>query len=55
MRKSFTCTSSFTNRALFSTGFARFQQQQKQQGEKNVTHFGFRDVAEEDKESLGMF
>lgn len=55
MRKSFTCTPSFTNRALFSTGFARFQQQQKQQGEKNVTHFGFRDVAEEDKESLGMF
>lgn len=54
MRKSFTCTPSFVNRACFSTGLNRFQQQQQQtQGDKNITHFGFRDVAEEEKESLG--
>lgn len=51
MRKSFTCTPSFVNRACFSTGLNRFQQQT--QGEKNITHFGFRNVAEEEKESLG--
>lgn len=50
MRKSFISTPSFTNRALFSTGLQRFQQQETG---KNTTHFGFRDVAEEDKESLG--
>jgi hypothetical protein len=56
MRKPFTnIPSSFTNRALFSTGIQRFQQQQQKsaQNNKNITHFGFRDVAEEDKESLG--
>lgn len=51
MRKSFNSTPSFVNRACFFTGLARFQQQQ--QGDKNITHFGFRNVAEEEKESLG--
>lgn len=41
----------FARRALFSTGLQRFQQQQ--QNQQNTTHFGFRDVAEEEKESLG--
>lgn len=50
MRKSFAATPSFTNRAFLSTGLQRLQQQQ---ASKNTTHFGFRDVAEEDKESLG--
>lgn len=50
MRKSVTPT--FTNRALFATGIQRLQQQQ-QNSNKNITHFGFRDVAEEEKESLG--
>ena len=50
MRKT---TPSFTHRALFSTGFTQFQQKVQQPGEKNITHFGFRDVAEEEKESLG--
>lgn len=45
-------TPSLARRCLFSTGIQRLQQQQQQQ-QKNVTHFGFRDVAEEDKESLG--
>lgn len=36
------------SRALFSTGITRYQQV-----EKKTTHFGFKDVAEEDKESLG--
>lgn len=54
MRNTFAATPSFTHRALFSTGLQRFQQQQQQQGaNKNTTHFGFRDVAEEEKESLG--
>lgn len=53
MRKSFAATPSFTNRAFLSTGLQRLQQQQQQQAGKNTTHFGFRDVAEEDKESLG--
>lgn len=39
-----------SRRALFSTGLQRLQQQQTQ---RNTTHFGFRDVAEEEKESLG--
>lgn len=34
-------------RALFSTGATCLEKQQ------NTTHFGFRDVAEEEKESLG--
>lgn len=37
-------------RALFSTGPRCLEQQQQQQ---NTTHFGFRNVAEEEKESLG--
>ncbi|KAL9536768.1 hypothetical protein MBANPS3_012382 [Mucor bainieri] len=40
-------------RAMFSTGVKCFQQQQQQQpNQQNTTHFGFRDVAEEEKESL---
>jgi hypothetical protein len=42
----------FSRRAMFSTGLQRLQQQQ-QQNHQNTTHFGFRDVAEEEKESLG--
>lgn len=42
-----------TRRALFSTGFRSLQQQQQQPNQQNTTHFGFRDVAEEEKESLG--
>jgi hypothetical protein len=41
---------SLTRRAMFSTGLQRLQEQQTG---KNITHFGFRDVAEEEKESLG--
>lgn len=41
---------SFARRAMFSTGLQRLQEQQPG---KNVTHFGFRNVAEEEKESLG--
>lgn len=37
-------------RAMFSTGIKCLQQQPNQQ---NTTHFGFRNVAEEEKESLG--
>lgn len=51
MRKSFMPTPFRT----LSTCTTRFQQQQQQQTGKNTTHFGFRDVAEEDKESLGKF
>jgi hypothetical protein len=52
MRKN--ATSALTRRALFSTSIRSFQQQQQQaEQDKKVTHFGFRDVAEEDKESLG--
>lgn len=40
---------SLTRRCLFTTGAQRLQQEQQ----KNVTHFGFRNVNEEDKESLG--
>lgn len=43
----------FSRRATFSTGLQRLQQQQQQQNHQNTTHFGFRDVAEEEKESLG--
>lgn len=50
MRKSFVSTPTFR---AFSAGPTRFQQQQQQQQSKNTTHFGFRDVAEEEKESLG--
>jgi 2-methoxy-6-polyprenyl-1,4-benzoquinol methylase len=41
---------SFTRSAMFSTGLQRLQEQKTG---KNITHFGFRDVAEEEKESLG--
>lgn len=37
-----------TKRALFSTTISRLNQQKNK-----TTHFGFRDVAEEEKESLG--
>lgn len=36
-------------KALFSTTFSKLNQQ----NDKKITHFGFRDVAEEEKESLG--
>lgn len=44
-----------SSRALFSTAARRLQQEQvpKQPTEPKVTHFGFRNVPEEEKESLG--
>lgn len=44
--------SSTTKRAFFSTVSKRLQQQQ-QQPDPKLTHFGFRNVPEEQKESLG--
>lgn len=44
--------SSTTKRAFFSTVSKRLQQQQQQHDPK-LTHFGFRNVPEEQKESLG--
>lgn len=41
-------------RACFSTTARRFQQQQKIDQDSKVTHFGFRNVPEEEKESLGI-